>query len=62
VEVWSFLGAACGVAGDPLLELSVLGRLSVTDFVVILRVVVAHNLLILGEQTARRKIYSLDAE
>jgi hypothetical protein len=33
IEVWSFLGAACRVPRDALLELSVLGRLSITDFI-----------------------------
>jgi len=33
IEVWSFLGTACGVSRDALLELSVVGRLSITDFI-----------------------------
>jgi hypothetical protein len=46
VEVQRILGTALGVSRDVLLELRVLGRLSITDFVVIWRFVVAHNLLV----------------
>ena len=41
----AFLGRPCGVPRDALLELSLLGRLSITNFVVILCVVVAHLLI-----------------
>ena len=46
IEVSALFGTTIWVSRAALLELSVLRRLSITDFVVILRFVFAHNLLI----------------
>ena len=46
VEVQNFLGPAFGVTRDALLELSSPRRPSVTDFVAVCRVLLAHNLLV----------------